>query len=267
MTYTVTLNGVASSTITGFTVLRVKRPGLGETRTVYEVVPGVEGSWNWQEQKGDVALVLSCAVEVTDFTTRRDKVREVMKWADVGFDATLVIDDKPTRYFFGELSEAPPIEEMRSLGVFDLTFRVRPYQFDNSITSTIITATASPEPFSGTIVTDTGDVNTKPIIEVKALAALTAGFALTLNGLQLVYPVAMATNEIITINSINSTVQSNANYDTELTGVFDPALLAMTDVAGLFPTLKDGSNAYSLGRRGAPANTQITIYWRKRWLP
>lgn len=267
MTYTVTINGIASSGITGFNVLKVKRPGVGELRNVHEVVPGVEGSWRWGEEKGDLLLTLTCFVEVADFTTRRDKVREVMKWADVGAEADIIISDKPTRIFFGELFAAPPIDEIRGLGQFDLDFRVRPYQFSSTVDSTAITIPASPEPYSGTVIVDTGDATTKPVIEVKAIAALTNGFNLTLNGNTIIYPITVPVNEIVTINSINATVSSDANYDTELTGVFDPSSLAMQDVAGLFPLLKDGSNTLGLNRRGAPANTLVTIYWRKRWLP
>lgn len=265
MTYTATINGVASPT--GFTLLRVRRTGMGEIRTVWELIPGQEGSTRWQEELGDALLVWLCMIEVNDVTLRRDKIREVMKWLQRSDEIEIIISDQPTRLYRGRLYATPNPDEMRYLSQFELQFRVDPYQYETSISNTTTTINASPDPYSGTIAVDTGDVETKPIIEVQALDPLTNGFALTLNGLTITYPVAMILDEIVTINCISSIVSTGVNGDLELTGFFDPNDLIMHDVAGLFPELFDGSNSLGLSRLGASGDTKLTFYWRKRWMP
>lgn len=258
--YTVTFDGVASTTIPEFMCHTVTRELVGARRFDVIDVGGLEGGWLFPELPGFKKITIDASVLASGFPgPRRDAVREVANWLDTPTMCKLIISDEPGVYNMAILDSSVPVDEWRHRGTLPLSFLCQPYTYDITVQNHSDTASAADDTFTFDVDTD---VYTWPVIEITAGGAL-GSIGLTLNGRELIYNQSIAAAGKITINGISKIVTTGANIDTDLQGTYNPANLSMANVSGLFPYLVNGSN--SLVVDGTLTGYTVSINWRGRY--
>lgn len=262
--YTVTVDGVASTTIDGLICERVTRRLVGTDRSVTREVAGMEGAWRFPDKRGLRTITLDMAVVADSFPyVRRETLREVANWVDNPDYVQLIISDEPGVYNKAFLANEPDIEEWRELGTFQLEFMAQPYSF--SIDTTEETLALSPSIPNTLAVTD--KVPVYPVIELTANGGNLAGFQLEVNGRTLTHLDTVASAGTITISSLSFTVADGVNSDLNLEGTFNEAALIMLNTTGEFPILTEGTNDFLLTPEPGSSATSVTLdfYWRERF--
>ncbi len=264
MTTDVTLNSLAlSDAVPDAAVLRVRRQLLGARRDRFVEVPGRPGAWVFPEEPGDRRLDLELHLLASSMANRRSSVRALAAWADTPAGAVrLILDDEPDRFYEAVLESAPDVDEWLLSGEVDLRYRVGPYAFAVSTSSTSVTASAGLA--SGTFVA-ADEVYAFPVIEVTPLNGDLTGFSITLNGDTLSWTGAVASGDTVTVSSISYTVTDGANYDVNLSGAYLVGDVNMTTVTGDFPLVVPGTNSYSFTTTGSATAVRFRITWRRRY--
>lgn len=261
--YLVTLDGNASSGVSGLIVQRVMRQMVGEIRDVYEAVPGRDGAWLFPELSGMRNIQLTCKIVSDSGANRRAAVRAAADWMETPDAVQLVVDDEPDRYYIAKLADAPSPDEMVHRADFQIGFKAQPYAYALTTSSQSVTAA------SGVNQTYTApdNVSAFPIVEITPVGGNLNGFTLVYNGLYLVYEGVLSSGSTLTISSLTYTVTEGANLDTELTGAVDYDSVDMNDVSGDFPVVKPGTNNYSIvpGAGSTNTSTIIVTTWRRRY--
>lgn len=262
MTTDLTLNGVAlSAAVPTALVLRVERELVGRRRYSDVEVPGRAGSWRFDEEPGNRALRVWIDIQAESFEARRDAVRELAYWADVGTTAALIVSDEPDRYHEAILADGADVEEWLVRAEIPLRFVVGPYSLASTVSTESLTANTNPD--SGTFaIPDT--VTAEPVVEITPAGGAMTSFVLIVNGYTLTWEGDVASGETLTISSISDTVTLGPNDDVNLTGAFDTADLDMADVAGEFPLLLEGTQQWSISWTGAATSLGIVFTWRER---
>lgn len=259
------LNGVALSTaVPEALVVKVARQLAGARRNVFVEMPGRSGSWIFPEQPGDRTLTITLDIQAAGFAARREAVRALAYWADVGAVARLIIDDEPDRYHEAILDAAvDPAEWLVSVEQLEVPFRVGPYALAlNLSTETLPVSGGSPE--SGSFVApDT--VEALPVIEITPTDGTMTSLTFTLNGRAITYAATILDDETISISSISDTVTAGASGDVDLTGAFIPGAVAMASVSGDFGRIIEGTNSWSLQWTGTATAVTVTATWRERF--
>ena len=266
MTTDVTLNGSAlSAAVPAAKVLEVRRQLVGRRRHRRASVPGRAGAWTFGEQPGDRTLVVVVDIEADSFADRRAAVVALANWCDLLEPSALIVDDQADRYHEALLDAVVDTDEWLRRSELELPFITGPYALASALSTESIAASGSPD--SGTFpITD--KVTAEPIIELTPTDGTLTGFALTVNGYELSWTPAagsLASGETVTVSSISDTVTLGANDDVNLTGTFDVADVDMQDVAGEFPLLFEGSNAWALAWTGTATAVTLDLTWRERY--
>lgn len=258
--YTITYDGVASTSIPEFICHSIRRQLVGERRHTIEKVAGMPGGWLFPEQAGTRLIEIEASVLADSWPAdRREAVRAVANWLDKDSFKKLILGDDPAVYNMAILNEAPQIDEWRDLGSFTFAMLAMPYTYALAISE----VTDSSLSASDTVVIPVlGDVYTEPIIEVTAPGGGISSVQITLNGRQLVYSTAITSANKININCISKTVHTGAIADTDLQGTFNPATLSMATVSGQFPYLLPGNNNLSIVSATGAA---VKVQWRDRY--
>ena len=260
----VTLNGIAlSAAVPEAAVLRVKRELLGGRRDTFVEVPGRPGSWVFAEEPGDRRLELELDIQATTFAGRRAAVEALAEWADTPAGAyTLVIDDHVDRYYEAVLGSAPAVDEWLNNAGVTLDYRVGPYAFAVSTSSTSITASAGAA--SGTF-SAADEVIAYPVIEVTPLNGTVTAFTIQLNGDTLSWSGSLASGSTVTVSSISFTVTDGVNSDVNLTGAYISGDVNMSTIAGDFPLVVPSTNSYAFTTTGTATAVRFRITWRRRY--
>jgi len=265
MTIDATLAAIAlSSSVPEAVILDHRRDLVGRRRHVRRNAPGRPGSWRWDEEPGDRNLELDVHIAAASIAARRDAVRRLAAWADVG-DAQLVLSDETDRYYEAILDDNAGLDELLQYAEGTVRFVTGPYSLAIATSSELVTA-AGPSPDSDSF--NVGDdVNVDPVIEVTALGGTVTSLTLTVNGDALTWTgaVALTAGEAVTISSLSSTVTVGVNVDADLVGAFNVAAVDMADVAGTFPILFPGANAWSIAWTGTATDLGIRFLWRERF--
>lgn len=261
--YVVTWNGIASSTLDGVIFQRVNRGLLGTTRDQLVEVPGKDGAYLSQENRGNRIIVLEGVINGTPGSagTRTARVEDFADWLDVAGYAQLVIDDYPTRYWEATLQGGTPVDEWRSLGRFTLEFSAKPYSFAVSTSSDAATGVSSG---AGGSVVVADNVPAQPVIEVTANGGTMEDIVFTIGGRVLTFAGPLTAGNTVTINALSETVTAGINGDTELTGAYLGNPFPYY-VAGEFPLLTEGANAWTISWTGSATSADVDFTWRRRY--
>ena len=265
MTTDATLNTVALSTaVPTALILKVARQLTGARRNVHVDIPGRAGSWTFPEQPGDRLLVISVDITADTFADRREAVRDLAYWADVGTVARLIIDDEPDRYHDAILDSTVDVNEWLTVAdAVEVPFRTGPYANAIDISEEPLAISGSSPQAGSFVIPDT--VEALPVIEITPTNGTLTTFTLDVNGTELTYATAVADDATITISSLVDTVFAGANIDPNLNGLLNPALVSMAGVTGEFPRLVEGTNNWSLTWAGTATTITVTIRWRERF--
>jgi predicted phage tail component-like protein len=256
----ITLNGAAlSDEVPEAEVLRVTRPIVGARREQYVEVPGRAGSVLYPEEPGDRSLTIAIHILGDTFNDRRDAVRRLADWADIGQRSRLVIDDEPDRFHEAILAGAPTFDEWLTSGSGDLEFRTGPYAL--ALAASVVDLTLPDN--SGTFPID-DDLPAFPVVEITPTDGTITSFTFELNDTSLSYAGLVNDDATITISSLAYTVTQGANTDINLTGAFDIGAVDLADVSGTFPVLLPGTNAWTLTWDGTATTVDVRITWRRR---
>lgn len=259
--YTITYDGVASTTIPEFFCERVKRNLVGARRHTTEYVPGREGAWVFPELPGLREIEVECGILADSFPLpRRGAVRDVARW--IGSADTMrpmIISDDPDLFEMALLDGAPDVDEWRQLGRWKMKFIAMPYSYAVEAQEVEEVASSGLDTFALNVA---GDVFSEPVIQITAAGAL-GSVELTLNGRTLVYDDIIGAADTVTFNSISKTVTLGVNEDIDLIGYFDVADLAMQHVSGLFPYLVPGANTLQVD--AAVSGYTVNVQWRDRY--
>lgn len=260
----VTLNTVALSTaVPTAEVLQVARQLTGARRNVFVDVPGRAGSWVFAEQPGDRTLVLRLHIGASSFAERREAVRELAYWAEVGTPARLIVDDEPDRYHDAILDASVDVNEwLTEAAAIEVPFRVGPYAYALDITTETIAAT-SPSPAVGSF-TAPDTVEALPIVEITPTNGTITSLIFTLNGAALTYGTDIADDATVSISSLVDTVFAGT-IDPSLVGLLNPAAVSMAEVSGEFGRIVEGVNDWSLSWTGTATAITVGIRWRERF--
>lgn len=261
----VTLNTVALSTVVPTAeVLQVARQLTGARRNVFVDVPGRAGSWVFAEQPGDRTLVLRLHIGASSFAERREAVRELAYWAEVGTPARLIVDDEPDRYHDAILDAGVDVNEwLTEAAAIEVPFRVGPYAKALAISEETI-AVAGTSPDSG-VFTAPDTVEALPIVEITPTNGTITSLIFTLNAAALTYGTDIADDSTVSISSLVDTVFTGANVDPSLAGLLNPAAASMAEVSGEFGRIVEGVNDWSLSWTGTATAITIGIRWRERF--
>lgn len=244
-------------------VLDVVRPLVGTRRHTPVDIPGRPGSVIFDEEPGDRVIQVPMDLEADGFTDRRDAVRRLARWADIGTGAVLVIDDEPDRYHVALLENDDDVLERLCYGAATLRFRVGPYALADELSTVSTSATTNPDSDTFNI---TDEVTAEPVVELTPAGGTLTGFTLTVNGYSLTWAGGpIVAGDTITISAISDTVTLGSNEDVDLTGSFDEADVDMADVSGEFPLLLEGPNAWSLSWTGTATSVAVVFTWRERF--
>lgn len=256
-------NGVASTDVAGLTIGPMRRDPLGEIRSSYLTVPGKEGAWMFPQPRGTKILEVECFVEADDKATFEARLREFANWLDVEGEATLALGADADTFYYGALEDATQNDEWRNTATYTLTWRVQPYLLDAVVTTEAWTADDN-----DTHVWDPDvAVYLSPVIVVTPTNGTLTKFELDANGETLTYTGSIASGQSITINGIASVIVTGPNGDTELTGAYNPSLLAVQYMEGTFPILAPGgNNTIQFVKLGGTATAiNISVSYRKRY--
>lgn len=260
---TASLNGIALSTITGVELLRVVRPFPTPRHRPVDV-PGRAGSIIFPEEPGDRIVTLELHLLSADYATRRAAVRELAAWAVVGDVSALVVDDEPDRYEDAILEDSATPDEWLEAATIVLPFRCGPYALALASSTEALSATTNPDSASFTV---PDNVEARPVIELTPAGGTLTSFALTVNGFVLNWTGGPITaGSTITVSSLAETITLGVSTDTELTGAYNPAQVAMEDASGFFPLLTPGSNDWILSWTGTATSVALDVEWRERFL-
>jgi predicted phage tail component-like protein len=263
--YTITYNGVASTTIPELICHEIRRNLVGKIRDSFEEVAGMEGAWHFSEKKGMKEITLPLSVLAASYpVTRRATVEAVADWLDVGVLSKLITSDQPDRYDMAVMSTAANVQEWRERGTFEVHMLAYPYSYELNVRNVTNSTTGSG--WSTTFDT-LCKVPTYPVFEITPVGAGITGFTITTNGRVFTYAGAVSAGNTITVSSLSYTVHTGTNADTDLQGVWNPATLSMTTVSGKFPILtQSGVNTVVVAPiTGAPSSMSVKMYWRKRF--
>lgn len=244
-------------------VLRVVRPIVGRRRFVNVEVPGRAGSWFFAEEPGDRILELPVQIQGSGFEDRRDAVRRLAQWADVGAPSRLIVDDEPDRYHDAVLDNDPDPEEWLISAEIPLRFLAGPYALALELSTETLAVTA-PSPDSGSFVVP-DEIYAEPIIEITPTNGTITGFTFTLNGAALSWSGLILDDETLTISTISSTVTVGVSGDPYLVGAYDPDAVAMADLTGEFPYILPDTNPWSFEWTGTATTVTVEITWRRRF--
>lgn len=260
----VSLDGnVLSDIVPSAIVLAVRRPLVGRRRHVEVDVPGRAGSWIFPEEPGDRVVEFDVHVTEESFEDRREAVRLLAGWADVGDRARLVFDDEPDRFHSAILdTDATPAEWLR-WSTIPLSFKAEPFAFALDESEEILALSGS-SPKAGTF-SAPDELAAEPIIEITPNNGTITAFGLELNGMLLGWSGLLPEDSALTISTISDTVTTGTNTDVDLTGAYDPDLVDMADVSGVFPYIVAGSNAWSFEWSGTATDITIEITWRRKF--
>ena len=260
----ISLAGISlASAVPEALVLRVVRPLLGNRRDTFVEVPGRESSWRFVEEPGDRILSVDLDLQALTFAERRAAVTAIADWADTLAGAVpLIVDDQPDRSWSASLIDPPDPAEWLTRAEFPLSFRVGPYAEATAVSTHLVSG-------SGGTFSDTwsapDEVISWPVVELVPTGGTLLTFSLTLNGETVSVTETIAAAGAISISSISSLVTFGPNDDSNLTGVWDPADLRMSAVAGDFGAILPGANAFQLDYTGTAASVAATITWRRRF--
>ena len=260
-----TWNENPSSAIPELIVTKVARGGYGTVRNQTVMVPGRDGAWMYSEARGLRSISAQCILASDDITGRRANVVEVADWLDVTARARLMFSDQPDRYWNAHLSSEINPDEWKRLSKFSIDWEAEPYAYAISTSSQCVTATGGTDSDSFSI---PDAIVAYPEIVITALNGGTGAldtFTITLNGDSL--PVIETFNQGVAVNvsSISQTVTYGASTDTELTGAFNPAALAMSRVSGDFGLMVPGVNNWQIQWDGAATAVSVCFRWRRRY--
>lgn len=262
--YTVTFDGVASTTFPSLICEKVTRRLVGKDRSVTREVSGMEGAWRFPDKRGLRTIILDMAVVSDGFPTpRRDDLREIADWVDKQGFLKLAISDEPGVYNLAFLANEPDIDEWRELGTFSLEFSAMPYTYSDTISTDLLTLT----PSGANIWASAESIPVYPVIELTPVGGVLTGFTLQVGEFSLSYQDLIADGDTITISSLNFTVSLGANTDTDLAGTFVFGDLNMVNVSGTFPVFILGNNDVLLTESGGSTaiTVDLDIYWRSRY--
>lgn len=264
--YTITFDGVASTTIPEFICHRVRRGAVGSSRTEFKLIPGFEGAWVYPEKRGPRRITIEASVLAPTFPGgRRDAVTAVADWLDKPGLRSLQIGDETNRYYMAVLTSEMEVDEWRELGKFSLEFTALPYAYSTSISTQSLSLV--PNAAASTFTIPDG-VDAYPVIELAVPSGggdLTS-FDLVVNGRTLSYGNPIVAGNTITISSLAFVTIAGANPDLTLTGAFDPNTVAMNNVSGQFPILHAATTqSVRLLTGGSGPTVTATIKWRRRY--
>lgn len=264
--YTLTYDGVASTTLPQLIVEKVTRKMTGKNRDIYREVAGREGAWRFGEKKGLRSIVAECAVVSTGFpTTRRADLVAIADWLDKGGFKKLIISDEPDRFYRAILANEPEIDEWREWGKFSLEFTAEPYAYDNTINLRTFSHTVGTPTDNWT---STGKVITYPVVDITAVGGSLTSVTVSFNGDIITYGSTILSGQSISINSIGYVVVTGVNGDTDLVGDFSTFAAAMSDVSGTFHHINPGVNNFITVTAGVGSTaTSMTsnVRWRERY--
>jgi len=260
----ITLDGVASTTITELIITRVTRQLVGTRRDTFVEVPGRPGAWAFHERPGDRTIVVEFDLQGASIAARRSAVRRLADWADTPFGAVhMIINDEPDRYYTAILADGGDVDEWLVSGTGELTFRVGPYAFNTTPATATFHGTGT---FIVDGVTNAESVEVYPVLEITPTngtivtldLAFGADSALSWGGL-------IADDDTLTVSSLSDTITTGVNGDVNLTGAFDPGLLSMGEVVGTFPILLPGANPFTFIWSGTATAVTFTFTWQRRY--
>lgn len=266
MTTDLTLNGTDLSTaVPGAIVVRPLRPLVGKRRDAFVDVPGKAGSWKFPEEPGDRILEFEIDILGATFEDRREQVRALADWCDLGATANLIVSDEPDRFHVALLDNDPDPDEWLLRAEAKLRFRCDPYSYATA-TSTETLAVSGAGSDSGTI-TVPDDIFAEPIIEITPNDGTITSFTFAIDGISLLYTApTIPSGNTVTISSIADVVTAGVSGDTMLTGAYNAGAVTMAFVSGAFPLLTpDSVNDWSLSWEGTATDITIEITWRRRY--
>lgn len=259
----ITWNGTSSTTIPELVFQNPTRQLLGNHRGNFLSIPGRRGSWYFPEYRDRRSIKVPGFIMADSFPVgRRDAVTALANWLDVDIEARLILGDQPDVYYEAVLGDVGDTDEWRELGTFEIEFLVQPFSF---------ALTASSIEFTHGVTLNTAFdpdllAPAYPVIEITPTNGTITQFSFGLNGNSISFEGLVNSGQKITINSIAAIVQQGPNTDTELTGAYDPAQLAMSGVGGVFPYLQEGTNTINWYRDAGTATTFHTeIFYRKAY--
>ena len=257
--YTVTYDGVASTSLDGFMCHEVTRGLVAERRTNFDSVPGREGSFVFPEEPGMRVVELDCSVlvDAVDPALRRAAVRKVAAWYNRPTLRKLLISDEPGVYEMAIPADAPNVTEWRQRGSFVLPFLCEPYSYDAAVTTTTKVMAGATDVL---VVQNDGDVRAPFIVEILASGSPSSQHVAA-NDRTWTRDLVLSNGNRMHFNTVSGTVHSGANYDTNIIGRFETATLTMADVSGRPPFLEPGANNVEVG---ASAGSTVNIYHRNR---
>lgn len=259
----ITLNGVSlAAAVPSAMVLDVRRDLVGERRHSRLKIPGRAGAWHYAEEPGDRFISVDISLAGDTFAERRDAVRDLAYWCDIGAVSRLVVDDEPDRFHDVILSATANLSEKLLAGQITLTFTAAPYSSAVTPSQEALSAPTSPATGSFDIV---DRVTAEPIIEITPAGTALTELTLVVNGYALTWSGEVDVAAVLTISSISDTVTAGANDDVDLIGAYDPAAVDMADVSGEFPLIFEGANDWSITYAGADAGLTIAVTWRERF--
>lgn len=246
-------------------VLRVARQLTGGRRNVHVDVPGRAGSWTFPEEPGDRTLVLELDIAGATFADRRDAVRRLADWCDLGYVARLVIDDEPDRFHDAILDDSATVDEwLLAANAVAVPFRCAPYALAITPTEAAVTATGSPDSGAFTNL-GTSNVEALPVVEITPTDGTLTSFTWTLNDTATSFGELVNSGDTVTISALADIVTREVDGDAELTGAYLANLVAMGTVSGDFGRIVPGANTWSLEWTGTATTVAVGITWRERY--
>lgn len=261
--YVATWDGVASSTLDGLVIQKVRRGMTGNVRDRRVQVAGLDGDILFPERRGNRKIVAEFVIVGAPGGQRHDRVVDVAEWVDKTGYKKLIFDDQPDRYWEAALAADPDPDEWRSLGEGQFEWTAKPYAYATTVTQQCVDAASAAA--KSLVLAD--KVDAYPVIVVTARGGgITGPIILTVNGLSLTYAGSLAQNQSITISSLTYTVDSGGLTDLELTGAYTPGTAFPADVTGEFPILVEGANPWSIQWSGGTAtHAEVCFNWRRRY--
>lgn len=259
--YTVTYDGVASTSLDGFMCHEVTRGLVAERRTNFDSVPGREGSFVFPEEPGMRVVELDCSVivDAVDPALRRAAVRKVAAWYNRPTLRKLLISDEPGVYDMAVPADAPNVTEWRQRGSFVLPFLCEPYSYETTLRYVTGTAGANPLVLN---IENPGDVWTPFIVQITASGS-SSSQSVAANGRTWTRATAMTAGQHVTFNTRAGVITNAVNGDTDLQGLFSAANVSMANASGRPPWLEPGTNALTIN--GGHSGFTYHVWWRGRF--
>lgn len=260
--YTVTYDGVASTTIPSFICHRVRRQLVGSRRTSFESIAGMEGAYVFPEEPGlrSIEIDASVLVDEVDTELRREALRSVAAWVNKFEMKKLFISDEPGKYDMAIFNGDADPDEWRQKGSFKLPFMCEPYSYQEELQHEDATAAGT----SVDIVIDVDGTAPRSPFIVEMTAAGTSAFqSVTVNGRTWTRTTSLSALGIVTFNTKAGVMLLGANTDTDLQGTFDPDDVSMAGGSGRPPYLVPGSNTITVAMNHT--GFSVDVWWRGRY--